>query len=150
VTFHGRGQLVGYPIIDLSCQSRDVHAYVRCLEDALIRTVARLGGVAERLGGQPGVWMGGGKLASVGIGVRRWVTTHGFALNVTTDLAYFDAIVPCGLPDVRMTSLLAEGIYADIHDVGVHVARELAGALGLRCEVSDIHIPGAARLVPVA
>jgi lipoyl(octanoyl) transferase len=150
VTFHGRGQLVGYPIIDLSRHRRDVHAYVRCLEDALIRTVASLGGVAERLAGQPGVWMSGHKLASIGIGVKRWVTTHGFALNVTTDLAHFDAIVACGLPDVRMTSLAAEGLSVDIGDVGAQVAQEVAGELGLRCEVSDVHVRDAAAVVPVA
>jgi len=130
VTFHGPGQVVGYPIIDLSLRNRDVHAHLRCLESTLIRAVGRFGIRGERVAGRPGVWVGGRKLASIGIGVKRWVTTHGFALNISTDLRYFDAIVPCGLPGVQMTSLLAEGTHPDQRDVERCVAQEIARELG--------------------
>jgi len=132
MTFHGPGQIVGYPIIDLSLRNRDVHAYLRCLESALIRAVGRFGIGGERVPGRPGVWVGGRKLASIGIGVKRWVTTHGFALNISTDLRYFEAIVPCGLPGVQMTSLLAEGTHPDRRDVETCVAQEIARELGCR------------------
>ena len=131
-TFHGPGQLVGYPIIDLSHRGADVHAYLRCLESALIRAVGGCGVAAGRIAGRPGVWVERRKLGSIGIGVRRWVTTHGFALNVSTDLAYFDAIVPCGLSGVRMTSLLAEGSRPDRRSLEACVARALAEELGYR------------------
>ena len=104
-TFHGPGQLVGYPILDLNRHGKDVHRYLRLLEDVLIATLAEWGIAATRRDGLTGVWAGTGKIASIGIGVRRWVTFHGFALNVNTDLSYFSAIVPCGLPEVRMTSM---------------------------------------------
>jgi lipoate-protein ligase B len=105
VTFHGPGQLVGYPIVDLEPLGRDVHRYLRLLEATLIDTLAAFGLAAERVAGKTGVWVGGEKIASIGIGVRRWVSWHGFALNVAADLSGFAAIVPCGLPGVRMTSL---------------------------------------------
>jgi lipoyl(octanoyl) transferase len=105
VTFHGPGQLVGYPIIDLARHSRDVHAYLRALEGVLIAALAAYGLHAQRRTGLTGVWVGPDKIASIGIGVRRWITYHGFALNVEPDLSYFADIVPCGLPDVRMTSM---------------------------------------------
>ena len=105
VTFHGPGQLVGYPILDLNRHGKDVHRYLRLLEDVLIATLAEWGIAATRRDGLTGVWAGTGKIASIGIGVRRWVTFHGFALNVHTDLSYFSVIVPCGLPEVRMTSM---------------------------------------------
>ena len=105
VTFHGPGQLVGYPILDLKRHGKDVHRYLRPLEGVLIATLAAWGITATRRDGLTGVWVGTDKIASIGIGVRRWVTFHGFALNVNTDLSYFSAIVPCGLPGVRMTSM---------------------------------------------
>ena len=105
VTFHGPGQLVGYPILALSGRRRDVHAYIRHLEDVLIHTLASYGLSARRREGLTGVWCGENKIASIGVGIRRWVTFHGFALNVDPDLSYFDRIVPCGLADVRMTSM---------------------------------------------
>jgi lipoate-protein ligase B len=108
VTFHGPGQLVGYPIIDLSEHRSDLHWYLRQLEEALIRTLEPLGLAGERRAGYTGVWIGGRKIASIGVHVRQWVTWHGFALNVTTDLSYFDLIVPCGIPDVTMTSVQRE------------------------------------------
>jgi lipoyl(octanoyl) transferase len=108
VTFHGPGQLVGYPIVDLKRHKQDLHWYLRQVEEALIRGVGRLGIAAERSAGLTGVWTGGRKLASIGVHARDWVTWHGFALNVTTDLSYFDLIVPCGIAAVEMTSVANE------------------------------------------
>lgn len=108
VTFHGPGQLVAYPIITLRHGGRDVHRYVRTLEDILAGVCADFGVPAERQPGLTGVWVGGAKIASIGVGVRRWTTFHGIALNVSTDLRFFGHIVPCRMPDVRMTSMAVE------------------------------------------
>jgi lipoate-protein ligase B len=108
VTFHGPGQLVGYPIYDLSEHRRDLHWYLRQLEAALIAALAHFGIAGGRNEGFTGVWTGGRKIASIGIHVKQWVTWHGFALNVTTDLSYFDLIVPCGIEGVVMTSVQRE------------------------------------------
>jgi lipoyl(octanoyl) transferase len=110
VTFHGPGQLVGYPILDLAGHRRDLHWYLRALEQALIDALALLAIPAERRPGYTGVWTsrGGRKIASIGVHVKQWVTWHGFALNVTTDLTQFDRIVPCGIRGVEMTSILQE------------------------------------------
>ncbi len=108
VTFHGPGQLVGYPIIDLTGYKQDLHWYLRTLEQALIGALESLGIRAERNPGYTGVWTKGRKIASIGIHVKQWVTWHGFALNVATDLAEFQRIVPCGIPGVVMTSVERE------------------------------------------
>lgn len=108
VTLHAPGQLVGYPILDLTGWRRDLHWYLRQLEEVLIRALDSLAIAAERNPGKTGVWTGGRKIASIGIHVKQWVTMHGFALNVTTDLSLFDLIVPCGIPDVVMTSVARE------------------------------------------
>ena len=105
ITFHGPGQLVGYPIIELNEKGRDVHKYLRGLEELIILVLEDFGIQANRIEGLTGVWVEGHKIASIGVGVKRWVTYHGFALNVNTELSYFDMIVPCGIPDVRMTSI---------------------------------------------
>jgi lipoyl(octanoyl) transferase len=105
VTFHGPGQLVGYPIIDLKPDRCDVHRYVRDLEDVLIRAVSTFGIEASRSEGLTGVWVGGDKIAAIGVRISRWITSHGFALNVNTDLSHFDLIVPCGIRDRGVTSL---------------------------------------------
>jgi lipoyl(octanoyl) transferase len=105
VTYHGPGQLVGYPIMDLRPDRCDVHRYVRDLEEALIRAVAELGIHAERSTGLTGIWVGQEKLAAIGVRIARWVTSHGFALNVSTNLAHFGMIVPCGIADKGVTSL---------------------------------------------
>lgn len=109
VTFHGPGQLVGYPIIDLKRHRQDLHWYLRRVEESLIHTLSVLGIQAERYPGYTGVWTNGRKIASIGVHSRDWVTWHGFALNVTTDLSYFDLIVPCGISGVQMTSVEREG-----------------------------------------
>lgn len=108
VTFHGPGQLVGYPIVDLTEHRQDLHWYLRQVEEVLIRGVAPFGVLAERVPGKTGIWTNDRKLASIGVHARQWVTWHGFALNVTTDLGYFDLMVPCGLPGVDMTSVERE------------------------------------------
>ncbi len=110
VTYHGPGQLVGYPILKLEGAERDVLRYLRGLEQVLIDALATLGIAAQRRSGLTGVWVGLEKIASIGVGFRRWVSLHGFALNVTTDLKRFDAIVPCGIADCRMTSIAAQGL----------------------------------------
>lgn len=99
VTYHGPGQIVGYPILDLKTWKRDVHAYFSGVEQALIDALAKLGVRAERIAqhGYEGVWVGGAKIAAIGIHISRWISSHGFALNVDTDLSYFQYIVPCGL-----------------------------------------------------
>jgi lipoate-protein ligase B len=105
VTYHGPGQLVGYPIVKLPGVRRDVSRYLRNLERALIDALREFGIEGARREGMTGVWAGPRKIASIGVGIRRWVTLHGFALNVATDLSYFDAIIPCGIEGCRMTSV---------------------------------------------
>jgi len=105
ITYHGPGQVVGYPIIDLKPDRCDVHRYVRDLEEVLMRTAAEFGVVAGRIDGLTGVWVGQDKLAAIGVRIARWITSHGFALNVNTDLEYFNLIVPCGIADCGVTSL---------------------------------------------
>jgi lipoate-protein ligase B len=105
ITFHGPGQVVGYPILDLKRRGLGPNEYVRRLEEMLIRTCAGLGVEAGRIAGRPGVWAGNAKVAAIGVRLQSGVTTHGFALNVETDLSWFAAIVPCGLADAGVTSL---------------------------------------------
>ena len=105
VTYHGPGQLVGYPILDLNPDRRDVHRYVRDLEEVLIQVAAAFGIAATRQPGLTGAWVGDEKLAAIGVRIARWVTSHGFALNVANDLRHFDLIVPCGITGKGVTSL---------------------------------------------
>ena len=105
ITYHGPGQIVGYPIVDLQPDRCDVHRYIRDLEEVLIRTVGDLGVEATRVPGLTGVWVGREKVAAIGVRISRWVTSHGFALNVTSDVEYFNLIVPCGITDRGVTSL---------------------------------------------
>ncbi len=108
ITFHGPGQLVGYPIFDLTEHKPDLHLFLRQIEECVIKTVADAGIRAECREGRTGVWVEDRKLASIGIHVKKWVTWHGFALNVLTDLSFFDLIVPCGIDEVVMTSMQKE------------------------------------------
>ena len=130
-TFHGPGQLVGYPILHLDACGRDVHAYLRLLELVLIDVLAEYGVQAEAKPGLTGVWVDQQKIASIGIGVRRWVAYHGFALNVDPDLSYFSDIVPCGLAGVRMTSM-AEclGYAVDMSMAKIRTAERFARRFG--------------------
>jgi lipoyl(octanoyl) transferase len=105
VTYHGPGQLVGYPILDLNPDRRDVHRYVRDIEEVMIRAVAAFGITAERAAGLTGAWVGPNKIAAIGVRISRWITSHGFALNVNTDLSHFNLIVPCGISDRGVTSI---------------------------------------------
>jgi lipoyl(octanoyl) transferase len=105
VTYHGPGQLVGYPILDLAPDRRDVHRYVRDLEQVMILVCADYGLAAGRVSGLTGAWVGRDKIGAIGVRISRWVTSHGFALNVTTDLAAFELIVPCGIRGRGVTSL---------------------------------------------
>ncbi len=107
ITYHAPGQLVGYPIVDLS-QKRDLHAWLRLLEESLIRTVGCFGLAAARRGGKTGIWLADRKIAAIGVAVKQWVTYHGFALNVNTDLSGFQGIVPCGITDGSVTSIKQE------------------------------------------
>lgn len=109
VTYHGPGQLVGYPILKLQGPERDVLRYLRKLEQVMIDALSAHGIDARRRDGLTGVWIGNQKIASIGVGIRRWVTLHGFAINVTTDLSFFDRIVPCGIEGCRITSVAALG-----------------------------------------
>ncbi len=136
ITYHGPGQIVGYPILDLREWKRDVAAYVRAIEQVMIGTLADFGLAGERVTGMTGVWVDGAKLAAIGVHISRWVTSHGFALNVSTDLSYFQYIVPCGLVK-PVTSMADLGVMARRQDVierlVVHFGRvfdfEMAGEL---------------------
>jgi lipoate-protein ligase B len=136
VTFHGPGQLVGYPVLDLRHHREDLHWYLRRLEAGLIGGLGRLGVAAVPNPGLTGVWTRGRKIASIGIHVKQWVTFHGFALNVSTDLSCFDLIVPCGIRDVIMTSVAVELGRADAavlwEDTRQAVIAEMADALELQ------------------
>jgi lipoate-protein ligase B len=134
VTFHGPGQLVGYPVIDLKRHRRDLHWYLRTLEGSLIDALATIGLKGEQHAGLTGVWTPTGyKIASIGVHARDWVTWHGFALNVSTDLSYFDLMVPCGIRGVEMTSVARELGHVPGGQAGVAAAvtDALARRLGL-------------------
>jgi lipoyl(octanoyl) transferase len=131
-TYHGPGQLTGYPILDLTPRGRDLHVHLRLLEEALIRTCAAFGVTATRREGFTGVWVENRKLASIGVGVRKWISMHGFALNVTRQcLPPFFAITPCGLDGVTMTSLETEtGHSITVREAAEVVEKELRKAFG--------------------
>lgn len=143
VTYHGPGQLVGYPILDLNPDRRDLHRYVRDLEETLIRAVARHGVAARRIPGLTGVWVGDEKVAAIGVRLSRWITSHGFALNVNTDLRYFDLIVPCGIPDRGVTSLARLlGRAVPLAEVAEAVAESCAEVFERRLVRAEAPIPG--------
>ena len=136
VTYHGPGQIVGYPILNLSAIQRDVVWYVRTLEEAMIRATAEFGITAKRVTGKTGIWTGSGntdeKLGAIGVHITRWVTSHGFAYNVSTDLRFFDLIVPCGIADCKTTSLeKLLGRRVEETEAKPHIAKHLGELLGL-------------------
>ena len=121
ITYHGPGQAVGYPILDLRDWKRDVGAYVRAVEQVMIEALADFGIAAGRLPGCTGVWVDGRKIGAIGVHISRWITSHGFALNVNTDLSYFGYIVPCGLTK-PVTSMAQLGVDAALPDVNARLA----------------------------
>lgn len=132
VTFHGPGQLVGYPIFDLQQHRQDLHWYLRQLEQVLIDTLATYDVKGGRVDKYTGVWVADRKIASIGVHARSWVTWHGFALNVSTDLSYFDLMVPCGISGVTMTSLVNEARRPiSLEAVSRQVIAAFAGAFDL-------------------
>jgi lipoyl(octanoyl) transferase len=134
VTYNGPGQLVGYPIVDLRPDRCDVHRYVRDIEEVLIRVAADYGFTATRVAGYSGAWVEAEKLAAIGVRISRWITSHGFALNVNTDLDFFNLIVPCGIADKGVTSLARlRGAPVSMDDVMTRTARRFA-------EVFDRHL----------
>ena len=139
VTFHGPGQLVGYPIIDLKRHKQDLHWYLRQVEEALIRSLGVYRIPGERSTGYTGVWTRNRKIASIGVHARDWVTWHGFALNVSTDLSFFDLIVPCGIDGVVMTSMEQERPEAppSLDEVGDVVARAFAETFDLTARIVE-------------
>jgi lipoyl(octanoyl) transferase len=148
VTFHGPGQLVGYPIIDLKRHRLDLHWYLRKIEEALINALGDLGIRAERNPSYTGVWTRGKKIASIGVHARDWVTWHGFALNVTTDLSYFDLIVPCGIAGVTMTSIAKE---LGIEEVSAQDVRDRVSAkFGEALDLTVVMTPRATLMETVA
>jgi lipoyl(octanoyl) transferase len=131
VTYHGPGQIVGYPILDLRPDRCDVHRYVRDVEEVMIRTCVDYGVPAGRITGLTGAWVGPEKIGAIGVRISRWITSHGFAFNVSTDLAYFDLIVPCGIADRGVTSLQrALGRSVNIADVEESLVCHFAAVFG--------------------
>lgn len=142
ITYHGPGQLIGYPILKLEGAACDVSRYLRDLESVIIDALARTGIASGRRDGMTGVWVGEKKVASIGVGLRRWVTFHGFALNVTCDLSYFDAIVPCGIAGCEMTSTAALGAAEiSVGDIAPLIAQSFAARFGY--ELAEAAEPGA-------
>jgi lipoyl(octanoyl) transferase len=158
VTYHGPGQVVGYPILNLDVIKRDVHWYVRTLEEAMIRASAEFGVTAYRVAGKTGIWVEAKpveeKLAAIGVHISRWVTSHGFAYNVATDLRYFDLIIPCGISDRKATSLeklLQRSVSAS--EVKPHLVRHLAERFSREPEQVSreellARLEGAERIIP--
>ena len=138
VTYHGPGQLVGYPILDLRAAGLGPLAYVRALERVIISTLAELDIHATAEDRPTGVWVGEAKIAAIGVRVSRGVTMHGFALNVNPDLSYFNHIVPCGMPDANVTSIAEQGVGLDISDVSNILTTHFASVLGLSIQMTTL------------
>ena len=135
VTYHGPGQIVGYPIMDLRPDRCDVHRYVRDLEEVMIRVTADFGHQAGRIKGLTGAWVGGEKIGAIGVRISRWITSHGFAYNVSTDLVFFRLIVPCGITDRGVTSIeKLTGRQPSIEEVEEFFVRHF-------CDVFDAAVP---------
>jgi lipoyl(octanoyl) transferase len=136
VTYHGPGQVVGYPILELPYERRDVHRYVRDLEEVMIRVCSDYGLAARRVDGLTGAWLGQEKVGAIGVRIARWVTSHGFALNVANDLSPFDLIVPCGIRGLGVTSIeRALGRPVDIEGVMDRLAVQFAAVFGVEARV---------------
>jgi lipoyl(octanoyl) transferase len=150
VTYHGPGQLVAYPVLDLRQHREDLHWYLRQLEAVVITALGVVGVPAERNPGLTGVWTRGRKIASIGIHVKQWVTFHGFALNVTTDLRDFELIVPCGIEGVAMTSVGAELGRNDARELWTESRRAIVSAFGAVFAYDAVEPDGAERLEPPA
>ena len=143
ITYHGPGQIVGYPILNLGAIRRDVVWYVRTLEEAMIRATSEFGITAERVAGKTGIWVRAGnteeKLAAIGVHISRWVTSHGFAYNVSTDLRNFDLIVPCGIAECKATSLeKLLGRSVEEKEVSPRIAKHLGELLGLEMKEASV------------
>ena len=143
ITYHGPGQIVGYPILNLGAIRRDVVWYVRTLEEAMIQATAEFGIKVERVAGKTGIWMRVGnteeKLAAIGVHISRWVTSHGFAYNVSTDLRNFDLIVPCGIAECKATSLeKLLGRSVEEKEVSPRIAKHLGELLGLEMKEASV------------
>ena len=137
VTYHGPGQVVGYPILELPTDRRDVHRYVRDLEEVMIRACADYGVTAGRIKGMTGTWVGTEKVGAIGVRIARWVTSHGFALNVTNDLAPFALIVPCGIRGLGVTSLSRLlGREVAVDEAAARLAEHVAAVFGLEIVTS--------------
>lgn len=138
ITYHGPGQIVGYPILDLDRHFTDIHKYLRFLEEVIIRTCAEYGLKGERLEGLTGVWVNGSKVCAMGIRCSRWVTMHGFALNVNTNLDYFNHIVPCGITDKSVSSLsVLTGSIIDENEVREKLLRHFADVFNVEIVIKD-------------
>ncbi len=139
ITYHGPGQVVGYPILDLTRHGSDLHLYLRNLEEVIILTMSDFGIAAGRRPGLTGVWTREGKIASIGVHVRRWISWHGFALNVNTDLSHFDLTVPCGLQGVKVTSMasILRGEVA-MEDVMERLSHNFSQAFGVEIKESSL------------
>lgn len=142
ITFHGPGQLVGYPILNLAQRGCDLHRYLRFMEELLIQTATDFKVEAYRVPGRTGVWTDRGKLASIGVGARRWITMHGFALNVTTDLSWFRRINPCGIANCPVTSLeVTSGRAVSVDEVRERIAGRFEPLLEEWLQKSSIDLP---------
>src|SRR5690348_16360747 len=143
VTYHGPGQLVGYPIVDLNPDRRDVHKYVRDLEEVMIRVCADYGLTAGRVMGFSGAWIGEEKIGAIGVRISRWITSHGFAFNVTTDVDFFNLIVPCGIADKGVTSLQSKlGRTVDMTEVEDRFATHFTGVFERVSELNTVDSAG--------
>jgi lipoate-protein ligase B len=143
ITFHGPGQLVGYPLLKLERHEQDVHRYMRNLEETIIRLLAEYGIDAWRTEKMTGVWTGSGKICAMGVHISRWVTRHGFALNVNTDLSFYDLIIPCGLVGKQVTSMQAIlGREVDLQEVADRVSEHFGRIFGRRMTPKNIAADG--------
>ncbi len=140
ITYHGPGQLVGYPILDLNNHGCDIRIFLRKIEEVIITALRDFDIAGERKKDYTGVWVRDEKIASIGIGVKKWATYHGFALNVNTDLSYFDMIVPCGIPDVRITSIKEQSLRRkdiNMSEVKDSIIEAFSGVFKMKSHVSN-------------